>query len=227
MQRTRILGLALVATMAIAAVAAASALAAAPEFKPASGTLTVKSGTGKLEVKGATFGITCKSDKGSGSITGAKTSTFTVDFEGCTTLGGLVKCNSKGDAAGIILTGGAADLTTSLGSTVLLFLTSPKETIVECVGVTITILGASEGTKNNGLVCPVTPIAKKVKTTEHYTATCATTSKGVNKFTKAVPPGGGAEVTYILEAKEGSGSYEQASEETTEEISNSVESEIT
>jgi hypothetical protein len=226
MKRIRILGLAVVASLAVAGVLSASALAAAPEFNPGSGTLTIKSGTGKLEVKGATFGITCKTDKGTGSITGAKKSTFSVDFEGCTTLGGLVKCNTKADAAGVILVPGSAFLTTSGTTTVLLFLTTAEKVEVECAGVIITILGKTVGAKNNGLVCPVTPIAKKVKTTEHYTVTCATTSKGVNTLTTAVGEGG-TSATYILEAKEGSGSYEQASEQTTEEVSDSVESEIT
>jgi len=217
MKRYTLTGLAALAALAITAVMAAAAMAAAPEIIPASGTLTIKSGVGKLNVKESTVGITCKKDKGTGTVTGAKKASYTVDFEECTTLGGLVKCNSLGDSAGIVLVGGTAFLSLSGTTTVLDFLL-PSEIHVECSTTLLLIRGS--------LICPVTPINKLVKTTEHYTVSCALKETGVNTFTKVINESG-TQVTDILETSENGGPYRQSGEETTEEASDSVESEIT
>jgi hypothetical protein len=204
MRRNRAIALAVIAALAVAGLMSATAMAAAPEYKPASGTLTVKSGAGKLAVEGGFFEISCKKDKGSGSITGAKTATFSLTFEECSTLGGFIKCNN-------ISSSGTSLLGLSGSTTVIRF--DPGTTEAVCGSVVDTITGH--------LVCPVSPVAKKVKTTEHYTVSCKQTS-GKQEFTTF-----NSETGVTLKAKEGSGEAHNAGEETIEEVSNSVEGEIT
>lgn len=108
MKHVRILGLALVAAFAVAAVAAAVASAVLPEFDgpfpksfhalgTAEGTLET---TGKNEVK-------CKTNHVNGEITGPKHDLATIRFLGCTTpnpLGGRLECNTAGEGSGVIAT---------------------------------------------------------------------------------------------------------------------------
>jgi hypothetical protein len=92
----------LLVVMALSAVAAATASAAQPEFLSSGGSraFTGASKKAKLQVKaGAT--IECTKSTASGSLTSNTTASFTVDFEGCKSLG--LAANSLGDNPGIIL----------------------------------------------------------------------------------------------------------------------------
>jgi hypothetical protein len=220
MRRIMLSGVAAMAMLALAVVTAASAAAAAPEFVPAKGALTIKSGTGKLNIIGSSNGITCKKDKGTGSITGAKTASSTIDFEECSTLSGLIKCNSLGDSSGIILVPGVSDLVLNTGGTIVLndFLIT-GELHVECTSAVLLLI-------KGDLLCPITPTQKKVKTTEHFTISCKEKESGVNEFTEAKNEKGETK-KLILETSENGGAYKQSGEETTEEVSSTEEGEIT
>jgi hypothetical protein len=107
MKRIRIIGLALVAVLALSAVVASAASAALPEFVaskfPVKFTLT--SGAGLLETVGGRQ-VKCTSDSGSGEILNAKeTKNTVVKFKGCTAKGpfGTLECQS-GSTKGEIVT---------------------------------------------------------------------------------------------------------------------------
>ncbi len=153
MRRIKMMGLCLVAVVALAAVAVSSASAALPEYqvcakaakvgKTYTGKFSDKNcsvaepkGEGKYELEsweaakkkgfkgkngvstldsyipeneatpwtgGTVVGVvSCKSGKSEGEITGAKTSTVTVEFKTCTSEG--KKCTSAGQKAGVIKT---------------------------------------------------------------------------------------------------------------------------
>jgi hypothetical protein len=111
MRRLKMSGAAIVAVLALTAlgaITASSASAALPEFLPASGTFTSTSGAGTLE-EGGQPAIVCKEDTDSGEITGAKTSTVSIDFKSCTVFG-IANAHSLGDSGSTILTGGKAEL---------------------------------------------------------------------------------------------------------------------
>ncbi|HLM85999.1 MAG TPA: hypothetical protein VK272_07425 [Solirubrobacteraceae bacterium] len=85
--------------------------------------------------------ISCTSGTSSGEITRAHEGNFTADFKECSSIG--VRCNSRGDPAGVILLKGSFDLvrdfkSESTGALLLLF----SETHVECSTlVSITLKG--------------------------------------------------------------------------------------
>lgn len=108
MRQLKIIGVAVIAILALTAITAATASAALPEFLD--GTVkglkfTVKSGAGEL-ISG--FAIGCTSDKGSGEVTGAKTVSVTVTFEGCTVF--FQAANSLGAAAKTIVVPATGEL---------------------------------------------------------------------------------------------------------------------
>jgi hypothetical protein len=135
MHRLKLVGLALIAVLAVGVTTAASAMAALPEvlllgtekFPVAfEGT----SGKGKLVTVGGKE-IKCTKGKNSGSVTGAKTGTATLTFEGCESSG--FKCNTAGKGAGIVESTGSTTLVfdslTTLGVAELL---AVNETTIEC-----------------------------------------------------------------------------------------------
>jgi hypothetical protein len=84
MKLSRLVGLIVMAVLALNLMAVAVASAAAPEFTPATEqTFTGESGTGALETA-STAAITCTSDTSVGKVTGAKTvGSVVVTFHGC------------------------------------------------------------------------------------------------------------------------------------------------
>jgi hypothetical protein len=108
MKRIRIIGLAIVAALAISALASASAFAALPEwFKggkviAAAVKVTGTGGAGTLETIGGKK-VTCTSDSSEGEITPPKNAAnVVVTYKGCESAG--VKCNTAGKAAGEVVT---------------------------------------------------------------------------------------------------------------------------
>jgi|GEM_PF-5419368 len=93
--------LAVFVALAIGAVAASSATAAELEQIPSSGEFKVSAAAGgTFETKSGSK-ITCKTVSGSGTVTGVKTATSKVTFEGCTSSG--FKCTA-GKTSGSIET---------------------------------------------------------------------------------------------------------------------------
>jgi hypothetical protein len=106
MPRRTIIGLAIVAAMAVSAIAATMALASGAEYLLATGTFPVKftsfSGKGTLGTRGVLEQIVCRKDRDLGELLSATTFDVTIDFEECAVLG--IPFWSLGDPKGTILT---------------------------------------------------------------------------------------------------------------------------
>lgn len=87
------------AALALMVVMASSA-AASPEFSPAKGNATIKSG--KDSLTWGALGLTCTKGKGKWETVSATHTNVETDLEGCVNAG--LQENSVGDAAGIVLT---------------------------------------------------------------------------------------------------------------------------
>ena len=97
--------------------------------------------------------ITCKEASASGKDSSASLGTFTINFkENCQDPKVGVKCESLGDAAGFILTGGEYHLVwdslTTLG-VALLFL--PKELHLQCTALVLILIKSQSA--NGGVIC--------------------------------------------------------------------------
>jgi hypothetical protein len=105
MTRLKIIGLALTAVFLLSLASVATASASEPELVNKEGKEVVKpsfkdkSGKTRYLVNGRRV-IVCKKDKSTGKLTGLQTNVETFTEEECESLG--LKCNSEGDAAGII-----------------------------------------------------------------------------------------------------------------------------
>ena len=128
MKRIRLLGLALIAVFALGAFASASAFAEEPELKFESGAVptagepasfTAEGPTESLleseEVSGKFISVKCAKVKGKGAFTTQDKGTVEIDCEGFKNSEGQ-KCNSPGDAAGVILLKGETQLVDVLPS---------------------------------------------------------------------------------------------------------------
>jgi hypothetical protein len=174
MKRFKVVGLALVAALAVVAltVAAASAAMTLPEFTTQT-SFKGTSGTGVLTSGG--ISITCKKDTSSGAMEASKKlGTFAIDFEKCTTVGGLIKCNSLADASETILTPGSWHLVLitrgGVDTRMLWFLPAPLH--IECGStltlVTGTLLGSikATGTTKTEFEIGVNVVSKNQEFTE-------------------------------------------------------------
>jgi hypothetical protein len=207
----------LAVALVISVASASSAFGAVPKFVPGSGTMTVASGIGHLETVGGNK-VVCSKDTGSGTITSATEGTFKVAFESCESEGFIkAKCTSSGKASGTIATEGKFKLRreTKGGPAVIKF--EPIETKFSCSIISVAVKGT--------LACPVSPTNKKVKTTEHYTVTCAG-EKGKAKIKSVENEAETGTEAVKLETSVSGGAFEESDEVTTEEVKDSVESEI-
>jgi hypothetical protein len=186
MTRIRIIGLALVAVFAFAAVATATASAVEPEWVytgTEKGFTGKQAGSGTLETKSG-LKVTCTGGSSSGAIgnTGTKTVTeATIKFTGCEHE--AKKCQT-GAVEGEIETkkvsgelGYVSKATTPHEVGILL---KPKEGTVFVVFK----CGIFEKEEVTGsIIGKITPVGKKVKTTEHFTLSY-TQTKGVQAVKK-------------------------------------------
>jgi hypothetical protein len=220
MRKIKILCVAVLAVLSLIAVAAVSpAFAEAPRFLPVMGvTSEAISGEGKLETMGGSK-IECTSDEGSTAEEKekGKLGTFKVTFKGCVAFG-FIKCNTPGDAEGVVLTSGTFH--------VRLFKASPAEAVIlylvttfkiECFGNTIEVKGT--------LACTISPQNEK---TTFFTSEC---KEGVNKgeqaITEVFKENSETEKEKVgLESKFNSGSFEKSNEVTTEKITTHPEAEL-
>jgi hypothetical protein len=160
MKRIRQLSLALIAVFALSALAASSAMAESPTILPTpTPTAPAKfteatTGSWSLESSGGTK-LACEHATAKGEFTGERTGNATIDYEGC--FGGGIKCNSPGDAAGVILTAGSAELVDVLPTGALDLgiwieaheASSTKDLTLKCGIIAATMLGASIGVFDN------------------------------------------------------------------------------
>lgn len=227
MTRVRTLAIALMAVFALCAVSAAAASAALPELVNAKGEALVKKkftdaseGETKLESKSG-LTVTCKAAKSTGESTGTKTSAHNiVTFTGCTSsFGG--SCNTKGKAAGEIVTN---ELSGEIGYVNK----ANKEVGLELHPTSGTVFATFEcgaflkNEVRGSIIGALTPINKKVKTTEHFTVKYEKgAEKGTQKITKFE---GGSE--DVLESSLDGGSFEKANEQATGTIKFEEEAEL-
>jgi|SRR5271154_257902 len=236
MKHLRLIGVALVAVLAMSAVVVASASAAEPEFGrckkeagkfkdakcdeetgtefnwvPLKAGEKVKydssSGAGTLETHNLEK-ITCTSDTNEGELTGPKSGTVVVTFLGCESSG--FKCKSSGQAAGTIVTN---TLETELGyinaakHEVGLSLKPKGELFVE-----FECVGGIIKVKTRGSVIGrMTPILEMSETSLLvFTKTGDPCSQEITAFEKLA--------TDTLESSKNGGAFEGACEETTDVI---------
>jgi len=219
MQRLKVIGLALVAVLAITAVASATASAAKPEFVF---TGTEKGFTGKqvgegfLETTGGTQ-VKCTAGTSSGEIEGAsgsnKVTKTVVTFTGCTSSG--FECHSPGQASGVIQT---KELKGQLG-----YISSPEKTVGLDLEpkegeffVEFTCLGFLTSKVKGQVIGKLTPVNKEVKTTEHFTLTYKQT-KGVQELTE-LEIEGVKDTGDILKSSLNGNPEEQSGEQSTQEL---------
>ncbi len=196
--------LAFVAVLAMSAVASstASAKTTMPELVNLAGTLPVKtgftstSGESTFETKSGES-VKCKADTNKGKVTGNSTDEAEIKFTGCSAVSGLLKCKTKGAAAGEIVLKVKSELVwldkaeeADPGEDLIL----PSEGVtIECTGL------ASETLKVKGsTLCPITPFNTF---TTMFTLTCKAT-KGLQEPSLYFL--GGKEIEDITET-EGSG----------------------
>jgi len=144
MRRFKVLGLAVMAVFALASVLSASAFASSPENLPVSASERTYTGgsEGSVTLEGATK-VTCTSAPSSGGeAPGATSGTYHIDFKGCTTLGGAVKCQSLGDPKGEILVSGTWSLPWDVLSELLTAILFEQETVhLECATTLVEVKG--------------------------------------------------------------------------------------
>jgi hypothetical protein len=220
MQRLKMVGMALVALLAITAIASATASAALPEFSPATNSGTSKGGKAKFEQVKGLAAVECEKSTGTQKITGPKVGSFTEKFEGCKApLSG--KCTGLGDTtAGTITTGGAFDLRYIKISPVdvgVLFLINEThfecEKLIELVSVKGCVVGL------------ITPANSKTKV---FTVQLKQT-KGVNEFTEVLTEKATKETEKegckLLSEMNGA-EFKQAGQENTDEVTETTEAQI-
>jgi hypothetical protein len=208
----------ILAMLAVAVAMTATASAALPEFLPTTaGTkLTTKSGVSKLE---GNLAIECTASTGSGETTATepgKSGTSDILFTGCKAVG--VNCKGLDDTtAGSILAKATTKLRGILGGGAAL-VDVIKPIHIECSVLLAEITGS--------VACPITTVNKKVKTTEHYTVTCATSAK--KQVLKEVDnaAGTGMETAGLTVEENHNGKPFEGGEATTQELTASVESEV-
>jgi opacity protein-like surface antigen len=209
MKRFTILGLAVLAVLAVSAMASASAWAVAlPEFETLTN-LTATSGAGKLNLTGA--GIKSTSAKTTVTATSKTEGTFDIMFEKAT-LGGE-ECHSLGDVAELILVLGKLRLVRNVGGGKALVLFIPNETHIECkFAATLVLIKA--GSLTQGILGELTPVLTLATA---YTLKVVVTG-GIQEFTKYEEDAGTA-ATVKFEGSINGGAFKAA---TLEQAANSV-----
>ena len=125
---TKVLGITATALLILLAAMATPALGLElPEFSSETG-FTGK--TGALVFVNSKSSITCTSSEIAATATSKKGGTFKMTANKCTTLGGLIKCNSEGAAAETILASGEWQLVPAESGTMVLV--SPKAIAITC-----------------------------------------------------------------------------------------------
>ncbi len=167
MRRTAILGICLVAVLAVAATTASVAAAALPEFTPPFPNMfTSTSKATTLETVGKTK-LKCTADTNKGEVTGPSTALVTISFTGCAIVHGP-RCQSPNGVAGEIITDG-------LLGTLGYISRVPKEVGLDlstATGAPLAVFFCGEdvtGEITRSVIGKITPINKVIKPSGHAT----------------------------------------------------------
>jgi hypothetical protein len=161
MKRIRLLGLTLIALIALGAFASANAFAELPEILPVPTAANPAKFTSEAPTEAKLITtkdneVKCKKAKNKGEFTSQDAGTVLIEFEGCEAFS--LPCNSEGDKAGVILLKGAMQLVDVLptGTLDLGIWIEPKNAAgtkdlsFTCGGIfTITVLGSVIGVIDN------------------------------------------------------------------------------
>jgi hypothetical protein len=206
MQRFKLLGLTVLAVFVLGAVASSSAFGALPTVLPETAKISGTTGKGTLET---TEGLAITCEKSTVSETAFKTKgAFHITFTGCTGPA-KEKCESLGDAAGIILVLGEYHfvfITLSPLVVGLALLLSP-EVHIDC----LTIIGEVLLLVKGCIVGSVSPINTS---TTAFTGVIEQT-KGDNKFQSFENDTGEAVPCFLL-TKKGAGAFILSGDESAE-----------
>lgn len=218
MTRIKLLGVSLVAVIALAGFAAAFANAAEEKTKmlPEAGvSFTSTSKAGTLETVGKAK-VTCTSDTDTGTIESANLGTFHVDFKGCKL--GSNACNSVGDEKEVILFLGkfhfwlALETLNGTANT----LVGALVFLVETFHFTCTVLGVNALQVVEGCVAALaTPLNTLTLTTKDIFKQ----TSGVQLIIKVLPQEATSEISCELKTSIDEGAKEQSAIETEDESS--------
>jgi hypothetical protein len=214
MHRIRLIGLALIAAVALGALVATAAMAEKPEFSPSEkNAFTSLGGKTKFEQKGGIAPVGAEKSTGSGEMNNAKEGKFTEVYENDTApLSG--KCTGLSDTkVGSITASGTTKLgyldTAKTKVGVVYKLTIPVHYECEKTVTLVTVEGAMIG--------EITPLNKSTK--EFKVAW--TETKGVNTFTKILNATNTAFEEFILKSEMNGGATTQSGQEATATITTS------
>jgi hypothetical protein len=208
MRRIRLMGLALIAVLALGALVATAAMAEKPEFSPSEkNAFTAAGGKAKFEQKGGLAAVTAEKSTGTGEVTNAKEGTFDELYVNAQApLSGF--CTGLTDTlVGSILAKGAFKLgyldaaKTKVG--VAFKLAAPIHYECEKTILLVTVEGAAIG--------QITPLNTSTK---EFTVVL-TQAKGVNTLTKILNATNTAFEEFILKSETNGGAAAQAGQETT------------
>jgi hypothetical protein len=211
MHRIRLMGLALIAVLALGALVATAAMAEKPEFSPSEkNAFTAVGGKAKFEQKGGIAPVSAEKSTGKGEVTNAKEGTFDELYENTTApLSG--KCTGLEDkTVGSVLAKGGFKIgyldkaKTKVG--VAFKLSSPIHFECEKTVTLVTVEGAAIG--------EITPI----NTLTNVFTVVLTQTGGVNAFTEILNATNTAFEKFVLKSETNGGAFAQAGQETTVKI---------
>jgi hypothetical protein len=217
MKRIKLLGVSLIAVVAVLALTASSAMAEEKtKMLPESGvSFTSTSGPGTLETKGGSK-VTCTKDKDTGTIDSANLGKFTVDFEGCKL--GTEECTGVNEAKEVILMKGVYHFWLALEL-------KTGETKESLVGALVFLIEEFHFTCKVGgifnalvlvLGC-VAALAEPLNTLAEITKDVFKQSKGVQLIILVLPQEAKEEIKCILLSSVNGGAFEQSGAEGTDE----------
>lgn len=217
MQRFKVVGLALMAVLALTALAAASASAAKPEFTPASNSGTSTGGKAKFTEKSGIAAVECTSSSGTNKLTNPKGGTFSETFKGCTALLSGKCTGLTNSTAGEITVAGTFDLRyikKESNKTALAFLIDPVHFECEKTVTLISVKGCVAG--------EITPINTKTKTF----SVALKQSSGVEEIKEILNEAGTASESCVLKSEKNGEAEKEAGQENTDTITLETEAEI-
>jgi hypothetical protein len=210
MHRIRLIGLALIAAVALGALVATAAMAEKPEFSPAENNAFASSGgAAKLVQKGGPAAISMTNSLGFGELKNAKEGMLSEEFEGANApLSGKCTDLSKAFSGTIRFKGAVKIGYLDSGKTKVGMVWNIGQVHFECEK-TITLV-----TVEGAAIGEITPLNKSTR----EFLVVLTQTKGVNSFTKILNSTNLAFEEYMLKSETNGGAFAQAGLETTVKI---------
>jgi hypothetical protein len=221
--RFRLLVLAVMGLLMLAVGLASMASAATTVLLPESEVSMKASGLGEVAFKeeGTFTELTCKESSGEGTmLKKLSPSEWTIIFKLClTSFLGLQLCTGLANSANSseVTIKATAHLKKHKTGVAVVLLLLPVHFECQPANILFEVKGCIAGL--------ITPINKKIKTTEHATLTFKQTG-GLQEILKVLNDAETAEEECKMEAKEGTGAFKPAGETATEDVTATVETEI-